>query len=357
MVDPLTTLSAASNVAQFIELVVKVVGKSRDIRNSASGILDEHKHLDDVTKDLTTLTAKLRESLTVPDVPTCLTADEQALSNLCAGCLEVSSQLAAALSRLKGKGNLGTFRSLRQALKCVWSKNDIDNLEKTVRVYREQLNTRVLVGLRLVSHWFERVLTTTLLTPCRGNVNLIMLQQSESFASLDESAQRMTQSLNNSHTETQIKLHKQDDHAEALHSHTVTVVSKHALEVIDGQDALLQQVNHISEQTDLSTREILDAQSHTSAATKGWMNQNLAEHQRTRDEMQRFKEQAETQVANLTEEIRQLKIELEASVKQLATSIGSVTKKKQRQMKEISNAKYALWVAKEIILEKLKVGG
>jgi hypothetical protein len=73
--------------------------------------------------------------------------------------------------------------------------------------------------------------------------------------------------------------------------------------------------------------------------------------------MQRFKEQAETQVANLTEEIRQLKIELEASVKQLATSIGSVTKKKQRQMKEISNAKYALWVAKEIILEKLKVGG
>ncbi|KAF2650978.1 ankyrin [Lophiostoma macrostomum CBS 122681] len=321
MVDPLTTLSAASNVVQFIELVIKIVGKSRAIHKSASGVLDEHKHLEDVTTDLGILTGKLRGSITVSEVPTCFTEDEQALSDLCAGCLEVSGQLAAALSRLKGKGNVGAFRSLRQAFKCVWNKDDIDNLEKTVRV---------------------------------RNVDVLVIQQSERFASLDESTQTMIQTLNSIHTEAQINLQEQDERAIALHSHTVTVVADHALEIVEGQDALRQQVNSLSVQTDQSSREVLDAQAHANAAAESWMSRNLAEHQRTRDEMQRFKDEAETQVITLTEEIRLLKIELEASVKHIAATIGTVSKKKQREMKEISNAKFALWVAKEIILEKLK---
>lgn len=72
--------------------------------------------------------------------------------------------------------------------------------------------------------------------------------------------------------------------------------------------------------------------------------------------MKRLKEQAEKQVEVLTEEIRQLKIELEAGVKTIVASIGAASTREAERLKEISNAKFNLWVAKELILEKLKVG-
>ena len=56
-----------------------------------------------------------------------------------------------------------------------------------------------------------------------------------------------------------------------------------------------------------------------------------------------------------TEEIRQLKVELEASVKKIVASMSTVTQKEQQKLKDVSKAKFNLWVAKELILEKLKV--
>jgi hypothetical protein len=68
--------------------------------------------------------------------------------------------------------------------------------------------------------------------------------------------------------------------------------------------------------------------------------------------MNRLKEQAERQIEVLTEEIQQLKIELEASVKTIVASLGTASKKEEQKLKD---AKFNLWVAKELILEKLKV--
>ena len=85
------------------------------------------------------------------------------------------------------------------------------------------------------------------------------------------------------------------------------------------------------------------------------VDQNLAEHNKTREEMNRLKEEAERQVEVLTEEIRQLKIELEASVKTIVASLGKASQREEQKLKDISNAKFNLWVAKELILEKLKV--
>jgi hypothetical protein len=93
----------------------------------------------------------------------------------------------------------------------------------------------------------------------------------------------------------------------------------------------------------------------TRTAIETSIDQNVAEHNKTREEMNRLKEQAERQIEVLTEEIRQLKIELEASVKTIVASLGTASKKEEQKLKDISNAKFNLWVAKELILEKLKV--
>jgi hypothetical protein len=67
---------------------------------------------------------------------------------LCEGCVAVSEDLTKALDKRRGQGKPGKFLSFRPALKSVWSKDNIDQLEKRVRMYREELNVRIIVSLR-----------------------------------------------------------------------------------------------------------------------------------------------------------------------------------------------------------------
>ena len=152
MLDPLTALGAVANVTQFIDFAIKIFANSRNIYHSVNGNLVEYDDLNTVAGDLSILSSKLQESLAITATSTSLTADEQALCNLCKGCVDVSQELTKALGKLKSKGKPGRFRSFQQALKSVWSKDDIDNLDKRVRMYKEELNVRIIVGLRFVTH-------------------------------------------------------------------------------------------------------------------------------------------------------------------------------------------------------------
>lgn len=82
---------------------------------------------------------------------------------------------------------------------------------------------------------------------------------------------------------------------------------------------------------------------------------NRQEQTETRLEMERIRAEAEEQVKQLTEEIHILKLEIADSVKQVVDSVGKFSAKKQKKLRERSNAKFNLWVAKEIILKKLLV--
>ena len=160
MLDPLIALGAVANVTQFVELAIKIFAKSHAIYNSANGSLVEYDDLGKVSEDISVLSRKLQESLTTTAASSSLTTDEQALCDLCKGCIDVSQELTKALEKLTGQGKSEKFRSFRQALKSVWSKNDIDNLERRVKMYKEELNIRIIVGLRFVSR---------LLSPDRSN--------------------------------------------------------------------------------------------------------------------------------------------------------------------------------------------
>jgi hypothetical protein len=160
----------------------------------------------------------------------------------------------------------------------------------------------------------------------RSKIDVVAVQQSEGYTSLAEETKSIVQSLVSIDAEVQngfVDL-------KALHSRTETSIKAHA-EQDNEEHNKLQMAIEISG------------------------DKNLAEHIKTREEMNRLREQAERQVEVLTDEIRQLKIELEASVKAIVASLGTASKKEEQKLKDISNAKYNLWVAKELILENLKV--
>ena len=54
-------------------------------------------------------------------------------------CMQVANKLVRKLQRLKYSGKRQPWKSIRQALKSVWSKNEIDALESRLNSYRQQL--------------------------------------------------------------------------------------------------------------------------------------------------------------------------------------------------------------------------
>jgi hypothetical protein len=142
---------------------------------------------------------------------------------------------------------------------------------------------------------------------------------------------------------------------EALHLRTESSIKAHAKQDNKEHNKLSSQMIELSHQSGDQSDRVLGAQIGIRMAIEISGDQNLAEHNKTREEMNRLREQAERQVEVLTEEIRQLKIELEASVKAIVTSLGTASKKEGQKLKDTSNAKFNLWVAKELILENLKV--
>ncbi|CAN9432139.1 unnamed protein product [Alternaria alternata] len=335
MLDPLIALGAVANVTQFVELAIKIFAKSHAIYSSANGSLVEYDDLGKVSEDISVLSRKLQESLTTTTASSSLTTDEQALCDLCKGCIDVSQELTKALEKLTGQGKPGRSRSFRQALKSVWSKDDIDNLERRVKMYREELNIRIVVGLR-------------------SKIDVVALQQSEGYASLADETKSVVQSLAHIDDGMQNGFERQHAILDTLHSHTETSIIAHAKQDKEEHKKLSCQIIELSQQSGDQSDRALGAQIDTRTTIEMSIDQNAAEHNKTREEMNRLKEQAERQIDVLTEEIRQLKIELEASVKTIVASLGTASKKEEQKLKDISNAKFNLWVAKELILEKLK---
>jgi hypothetical protein len=183
----------------------------------------------------------------------------------------------------------------------------------------------------------------------------VAVQQSEGYASLADQTKSIVQSLLCIDAEIQDGFDRQHTLLTALHSRTETSMKAHAKQDKDEHNKLSSQIIELSQQSGHQSDRVIGAQIDTRMAVEMSIDQNLAEHNKTREEMNRLKEQAERQVEVLTEEIRQLKIELEASVKSIVASLGTASKKEEQKLKDISNAKFNLWVAKELILEKLKV--
>lgn len=75
-------------------------------------------------------------------------ADEQALLDLCARCLAIPSELSTALAKLKVTGKRSRWKSLRQALKTVWGAEGVANMRGRLVDLRDELDTRILLGLR-----------------------------------------------------------------------------------------------------------------------------------------------------------------------------------------------------------------
>jgi len=175
MGDPISALSLGANVIQVVEVSFRLVSSSRAIYQSVDGSLAENLDTEILATDLQDCNAILSQSLAkfksknagstanwnpadsvttlVPEPAEPSTWDAQeaeALQNLCEDCNRIATVLIQKLKHLKVDPNVRwrELKSLKQALKTVWSKEELDATANRLNLYRTQLNTRILVSLR-----------------------------------------------------------------------------------------------------------------------------------------------------------------------------------------------------------------
>lgn len=137
--DPLSALSIAASVVQFVDYGTRIVSKSHEINKSAGGASIQNVELGAATKRLQTLTTPLQN----------LQGDES-LKQICIGCIEVSLELEQCLEQLKvPEGHKHRkCKIFRQALKSVARKDEIEEFKMRLHGFRLELSTYVLLDLR-----------------------------------------------------------------------------------------------------------------------------------------------------------------------------------------------------------------
>jgi hypothetical protein len=138
--EVLAAVGLAGNIVQFIDFSGKLLANSTQLYRSGEYALAENVHFETVTNDLVLLNNKLKDGAIV--------TREKELERLCLSCNAVADELLTVLNKLKVIGKQQKWESIRKAIRSVRSKEDIEQLERRLAMFREELNLRVVVDLR-----------------------------------------------------------------------------------------------------------------------------------------------------------------------------------------------------------------
>jgi hypothetical protein len=156
--DPLTAVSLAGTVVQFVDFSCKLVKVGAEFYENSK--LESHvaaavsaKQVQDLAtravNDLEDYRTKLQQGFQGDEAWPVLAEDEAELRDLCRACDEAADSLLSRLNRLRipdiSRGR--AWRSLQHALKAIWSRNDIETLTKRLEEYRNVIHSRVLLSL------------------------------------------------------------------------------------------------------------------------------------------------------------------------------------------------------------------
>lgn len=146
--DPLTALSLAGTVVQFVDFSGKLISSSRQLYTKDE--LDVHAQAALATNDILDYTVKLRQKLIVPDGTTTLSEDDLVLENICKECDNLAHDLLGRLDKLKvpKKGKKAMWVTIGVALQSIWTKEELSGIQARLKDYRNQIDSRVIQSLR-----------------------------------------------------------------------------------------------------------------------------------------------------------------------------------------------------------------
>lgn len=144
MIDPLTAVSLASAIVQFIDFSSKIVSKGYDVYQTADGVLPYNRRLQESIDRVDGLCVDLSSPVTSNSA---ISQNEQAIRAVSKQCIDVAGELRAALVKLQANPK-SVSSSLRKALKSVWSDKELRSLEKRLASLYTELQLCLSATLR-----------------------------------------------------------------------------------------------------------------------------------------------------------------------------------------------------------------
>lgn len=153
--DPLSALSVATSVIQFVDFGCKLVSQTRQIYKSVDGTLSDRVIVEVLAVDLESLSLNLQNSLRENQPVNAegqqeTSVHDRALDDLCRRCHGISKELIAKLNNLKVQGSTKhrNWESFKKALRAMWGKEELDSLATQLNELRSEIEFRVLLSFR-----------------------------------------------------------------------------------------------------------------------------------------------------------------------------------------------------------------
>jgi hypothetical protein len=147
VLDPMSALSVATAVVQFVDFASKVISKTYEYQDSVDGMLVENREHKTIAASLKTLTEELDKSLQKFELSRKLSKNEIGLREVTMKCHEVAMEMQDAMTKLDRKigGKSSFLQSFRLALTEHWGKREIESLQGRLNEARQQVMIHLMV--------------------------------------------------------------------------------------------------------------------------------------------------------------------------------------------------------------------
>lgn len=159
MLDPLTALSLAGNDVQFVQFGCTLAAKAQEVYSSNSGPSEESLEMERVTSRLLGTVHDLDNHLASVDpstFPDSISKSSRRLLEIADACKMIAEDILRRLEGIKIRQPPSVWTSARQALKIMWTKDELDSLMQRLKAYIPEHITQLSNGyLRLTCRIFN----------------------------------------------------------------------------------------------------------------------------------------------------------------------------------------------------------
>ncbi|SPJ78513.1 related to small s protein [Fusarium torulosum] len=147
--DPITAFQVAGTVVAFVEFSYNLISETHSIYRSPDGNPTTVNRLSTIIDDLSDINDRVKHVLDV-STSRATTASDETLVRLCRESRDIATEIRTALTSLQAKGTSKLDHaktSVIVALKSMWSRDKLANLEQRLQQIRSEMTMAMLVAL------------------------------------------------------------------------------------------------------------------------------------------------------------------------------------------------------------------
>lgn len=150
--DPLTALSLAGTVVQFVDFAAKLFSEGRELYKSSTGNLAVNEELELITSAFGSVLKKLKTADEIATGSSAVKDERQVrVERIRREAEQIASELIKLLDTLKIQSkndNHRVWQSAKQAIKSTRSKGEIAKLEERLERFQKAVNTEFIIDIR-----------------------------------------------------------------------------------------------------------------------------------------------------------------------------------------------------------------